>query len=160
MNHRLLPILRNALRLGGGLLLVTGILKVLSGFGSVRMLEESDPILSLRVQHLMWIVGLLEVVIGGYVMRCKNPYFASGLLAWFSTALIIYRFGLLWIDYHRPCSCLGSLTEWIKIPDNVADNIIIALLIYITFVSCLSLLLLKNNQRSPLATAVGEIGRN
>jgi hypothetical protein len=35
---------------------------------------------------------------------------------------VIYRIGLDWVGYHKPCSCLGTLTDSLHIPPQTADG--------------------------------------
>jgi len=44
---------------------------------------------------------------------------------------VVYRLGLWWMHWHRPCSCLGNLTDALHISPQVADNVMKVLLAYL-----------------------------
>ncbi len=61
----------------------------------------------------------------------KRQTLALGLVAWMSTNFVVYRLGLWWMDWHRPCSCLGNLTDALHISPQLADNIMKWLLFFL-----------------------------
>ena len=54
-----------------------------------------------------------------------------GLVAWVATNFVAYRLGLWLVDWHRPCVCLGSVTDALRISPQAADNIIKVVLAYL-----------------------------
>jgi hypothetical protein len=44
---------------------------------------------------------------------------------------LVYRLGLWWMDWHRPCNCLGNLTDALHISPQAADNVMKVLLAYL-----------------------------
>ncbi|HEU5396317.1 MAG TPA: hypothetical protein VFV81_04060, partial [Verrucomicrobiae bacterium] len=61
-------------------------------------------------------------------------------LAWLSSAFLIYRTGLWFIDWHRPCHCLGDLTETLHLPAVWADDLMKMVLLYLLIGSYASLI--------------------
>ena len=51
--------------------------------------------------------------------------------AWLATNFLVYRLGLWFIGWHRPCACMGSLAGILHLSDQAADNIMKGLLAYL-----------------------------
>jgi len=115
----------------GAILAITGIAKIWSGLGNSKFLAVIDPIFGIKFGQLMLVVGAAEIVIAAICFFSKRQTLALGLVGWISTSFVVYRLGLWWIDWHRPCSCLGNLTDAIHISPQVADNIMKVLLAYL-----------------------------
>jgi hypothetical protein len=96
---------------------------LVSGLGNARILLGSDPILGLQFNHLMIVVGLLELAIASICLFGRHHALATNLLA--------YRWGIWWMGWHRPCSCLGNLTDTIHVSPQMADNVMKAVLVYL-----------------------------
>lgn len=110
---------------------LTGVSKIWAGFGSARVLTTVDPIFGITFGQLMLAAGVAEVVVAILCYSSKRQVLSLGLVAWMSTNFVVYRLGLLWMDWHRPCSCLGSLTEALHIHPDAADNLMKILLMYL-----------------------------
>ena len=116
---------------GWVILAITGIAKVWSGFGNSKLLAVADPILGIQFGHLMLAVGTAEIVIALVCFFSQRQTVALGLVAWLATNIVFYRVGLWWMDWHRPCSCLGNLTDSLHISPQLADNIMKVVLAYL-----------------------------
>ena len=125
------PFYRRFILSSGAILAITGIAKVWSGLGNSKFLAVIDPIFGIKFGQLMLVVGAAEIVIAAICFFSKRQTLALGLVAWMSTNFVIYRLGLWWIDWHRPCSCLGNLTDALHISPQTADNIMKVLLAYL-----------------------------
>ena len=115
----------------GAILAITGIAKVWSGLGNSKFLAVVDPIIGIKFGTLMLVVGVAEIVIAGVCFFRKRQTLALGLVAWMSTNFVVYRLGLWWMDWKKPCSCLGNLTDALHISPQTADNIMKVLLAYL-----------------------------
>lgn len=115
----------------GMILVVTGIAKVWSGLGDSKFLAVVDPIIGIKFGRLMLAVGVAEIGIALVCFFSKRQTLALGLVAWMSTNFIVYRLGLWWMDWKKPCSCLGNLTDALHISPQTADNIMKVLLAYL-----------------------------
>ena len=69
------------------------------------------------------------------------------LLAWLATALVMYRIGLKWVGYLKPCSCLGNLTDALNISPQTADMTMKINLAYLLVGSYANLLWISARQR-------------
>lgn len=115
----------------GFVLALTGIAKAWSSFGSTKVLAVGDPIIGLPFRWLLLTVGVLELIIAGVCFFNKNKRLAVLLVAWLATNFLTYRVGLWWMGWHRPCGCLGSLTDALHISPQTADNIMKVVLAYL-----------------------------
>jgi hypothetical protein len=115
----------------GVILVVTGIAKVWSGLGNSKFLAVVDPIIGIKFGQLMLAVGVAEIGIALVCFFSKRQTLALSLVAWMSTNFVVYRLGLWWMDWKKPCSCLGNLTDALHISPQAADNITKVLLAYL-----------------------------
>ena len=113
------------------ILVVTGAAKAWSAFGHIKILAVADPITGVQFGHLMLVVGVLELAIAGVCLFSKSQKLKLGLIAWLATNFVVYRLGLWWIGWKKPCSCLGNLTDALHISPQLADNIMKVILAYL-----------------------------
>lgn len=115
----------------GVLLLLTGVAKLVSSFGSGGILHTRDPVLGLSFQNLFIIAGCTEVMAASLCFFCKNAFLAAAVVAWLSTSILVYRVGVVWVGYHTPCRCLGTLTDALHIAPQMADILMRIILVYL-----------------------------
>ncbi len=107
----------------GLLLLFTALGKLISSTGQEGALAALEPISQMPFRYVFIIVGVAEICVGLTCFFGKGLLSRAMIVAWFATCLALYRIGLMWIGYHGPCGCLGSLTEMISISPGKADVI-------------------------------------
>lgn len=112
-------------------LLLTGAAKISSAFGGARILQTVDPVLGLHFSYVMIIAGALELLVAFVCVFERMRTLSLSLLAWLATIILAYRLGLWWTGWHRPCSCLGNLTDILHIQPQIADNIMKGVLAYL-----------------------------
>lgn len=110
---------------------ISGMAKVWSAWGSARLLQHLDPILNIQFGHLMFAAGVLELLIASICLFNRRQMLVSILVAWLATSLLIYRMGLWWIGWQRPCNCLGNLTDALHISQQTADTVMKIILAYL-----------------------------
>ena len=115
----------------GTILLITGIAKVLSAFGEARILGTNDPILGVSFRSLMSLAGVIELVISGICFLTNKYALSLDAIAWIATVFLSYHFGLSYVHWHRPCPCLGNLTDLVHIPPSLANLILTWVAIYL-----------------------------
>ena len=148
------PFLRYFIVSAGLILALTGIAKVWSGLGNSKLLAVADPIIGIQFGHLMLAVGLAEIVIALVCFFSKRQTVALGLVAWLATNFVFYRLGLWWVDWHRPCSCLGNLTDALHVSPQTADTAMKIILGYLLIGSYGTLFWLwRQNRHNPTTTA-------
>lgn len=115
----------------GIVLVVTGGAKVFSAIGPARALDVADPIFGVPFRHLMLFVGLVELFIAFLCLFTDRRQLSLLAIAWLSTSFVVYRVGLWWVGWHRPCGCLGNLTDLVHISPNAADNLMKVVLAFL-----------------------------
>lgn len=115
----------------GVILTVTGVAKIYSGCGVARVLMESDPVFGVTFRQLFLLVGFVEITIALVCFLDKHPSLSIMLVAWLASSFLVYRLGLTWIGWHRPCNCLGALTGVLRISPEFANNTMKVLATYL-----------------------------
>ncbi len=131
VRHRMWPLSRGFIASAIVILAVTGVAKVLSSLGHVRALDQVDSLFGLPLRALLALTGVAEVLLAGYCWRSSRLRFSVGLLAWFSSLLLLYRIELRALGWRQPCSCLGSLTDALHLSPDTADLIMKWVLAYL-----------------------------
>ncbi|HXT12923.1 MAG TPA: MauE/DoxX family redox-associated membrane protein [Candidatus Angelobacter sp.] len=125
-------IVRTFLQSAATLLIITALAKFISATGHARILEQPDPVFGIRFALLFWIVGSAELAVAFVCLFAKKLVFPAGSLAWLTANFAIYRFGLWWVNYQKPCPCLGHLTDALRIPPSITDVALKSALIYMS----------------------------
>jgi hypothetical protein len=141
----------------GVFLLITGVAKLVSADGNARILQNIDPILNLRFQEIFWIVGGLECGLAFICFLNKQILLRALLIASLASSFLVYRFGLWWVDYHRPCPCLGNLTDALHISPQIANTAMKIILAYLLIGSYGTLLWLWRQKSWATATTVSPV---
>jgi len=141
--------LRHFLQSAGTLLLITAFAKLASSFGNARVLDIPDPVLSISFRDMFRFVGVLELMIALVCFFGKSVTIRAMFVAWLATSFIIYRIGLLWVHYSRPCGCLGNLTDALNISPETADIAAKVVLGYLLLGSYFSLFWLWKEHTPP-----------
>jgi hypothetical protein len=110
---------------------LTAAAKLISSFGHGTILQTRDPLTGLQFQDLFRIVGGIETVVALVCIFSKRTWLPAGLVAWLATTFLAYRIGLVAVGYHRPCSCMGNLTDALHIPPQTADTAMKIILAYL-----------------------------
>lgn len=132
------------------ILALTGLVKLWSAFGEAKMLGIADPIFGMSFGNLMLAVGAVELVVAVVCLFSKNGKLPPVLVAWLGTSFLFYRIGLWGIGWHRPCSCLGNLTDALYIPTQIADTAMKIILAYLLIGSYAALFWLWRHRNSKL----------
>jgi len=115
----------------GVILFATAIAKVYSAFGSANALLVHDPITGLSFGHLIMSAGFVEFIVAYICLPKRFENVAVRLVAWVSMCFVLYRFGLVFMGWRRPCPCLGNFTDAIHVLPHSADNIMKGVLGYL-----------------------------
>ena len=128
-------------------LAVTGVAKVWTSFAPTKVLAVADPLTGISFGHLMLAVGVLELAIASVCFLAKSQKLKLVLIAWLATNFLAYRLGLWWTGWHKPCSCLGNLTDALHISPQTADMAMKIVLAYLLIGSYASLFWLWRQKR-------------
>jgi len=131
----------------GFLLMITATAKIVSSVGSVRVLQISDPVFGIQFRHLFLIVGGIEMIVCGYCFFGKRVRQQIALVSLLATNFLIYRLGMWFIGWHRPCPCLGNLTDALHILPQTADTAMKIILAYLLIGSYATLFWLWRQHR-------------
>jgi hypothetical protein len=145
--------MRNFIRSVGILLFITAIAKFVSGAGSARVLQTTDPLLSISFQYVFWLVGAVELIVALICLFGKKLGLQAAFVAWLATSFLLYRIGLVWVGYHKSCSCLGNLTDSLHIPPQTADTAMKIILVYLLIGSFVTLFWLWRQRKKKAAPA-------
>jgi hypothetical protein len=115
----------------GGGLAVLGLAKAFSAIGAARALDIPDPLIGIPFRQLLLLVGLAEVLISFFCLFTDKRRLSLLAVAWISTNFLVYRLGLWCIGWHRPCGCMGNLTDILHLSPHAADNIMKGVLAYL-----------------------------
>jgi hypothetical protein len=126
----------------GVLLLITAIAKIISATGGARVMLIPDPIIGISYRYLLIMVGLAELMVAIILLFGQRVNLKIILLAWLSTNILVYRIGLIWVGFKKPCGCLGTLTDALHISPTVADSIMKIVLAYLLIGSYAALFML------------------
>jgi len=113
------------------LLLITASAKLVSSFGSAKILLEQEPVFKVQFQMLFRIVGGLELVVALICLCNKRAWLPAALVSWLATGFVAYRVCLWRIHWEKPCHCLGDLTDALHISPQTADNAMKFILVYL-----------------------------
>ncbi len=115
----------------GAILLITAAAKFVSSFGSGKILMQTDPIFRLQFRYVFCFAGGLEMMVALICFLSNKVTMSASLVAWLATTFCAYRFGLWQIGWHRPCPCLGNLTDALHVLPQTADVILRIILGYL-----------------------------
>jgi len=115
----------------GALLLVTALAKLISSFGNSHILALPDPVFIIPFRWMFCLAGITELAFAYACLFSNKPLLRAMLVALLSTNFALYRLGLWFVGWHRPCSCLGTLTDALHIPPQTADTAMKIILAYL-----------------------------
>ncbi len=138
------------------ILIGTGAAKALSSLGEAEALYLGDPVFGVTFRHLLLVVGILEILVGCACFLPRAGGIAPALVAWMAANFLLYRVSMTLVGWHRPCHCLGSLTDVLHISPRMADRAAMALMIYLLVGGCASVWWLR---RCMEHCPVGDVGR-
>lgn len=113
------------------ILFVTGVAKLLSAFFSNELLLNQDHVLFPMTNKSVYLwAGICECVGTAYLLMEKSKAPRFFFLTSLGTLFGAYRVGLFWIG-EKSCGCLGSMADWMNLPDwavNASMNFAVAYL--------------------------------
>ena len=122
-------------RSAGVIFLITGAAKVYTAMGDTELLKYEEPVLFLSFRQLFFVSGVIELVLARWCL-VKTAPFMVGWIGWMALAITAYRVALWSANWRRPCNCLGSLTDSLRISPAAADMGMKVVLAYLLLVSC------------------------
>ena len=115
------------------ILVLTGLGKISSAFGTAQVLTTADPVVGIPFRVLLPLAGGFELIIAALSVWRRFPQRSRLLLvAWVSTMFVIYRVGLWAMDWHHPCGCMGNLAAALPFSDHTVDRVMRTALAYMS----------------------------
>lgn len=134
-------------------LFITASAKLISAFGSAKILQVPDPVFSLPYGELLLWAACLEFAILGTLLSAGRERAKLCLVGWAAGIFLLYR-GANWLMVGgAPCPCLGTVTDYLQIPKGVADALLFSFLAYMVFGYFLCTWLLSLKDRPVLKLA-------
>lgn len=134
-----LPWIRGFLSSAGVVLAATGLAKIASALSSGDVLRTYDPVLGLTLGTLFAWVGMVEVTVALVCLTSRRMGLPVVLLVWLGASFVSYRLGLWWMGGPKYCSCLGTMTETLRLSPVAADLALKLALAYLLLGSLIAL---------------------
>jgi len=113
------------------LLLITGVAKLISAFGTAYVLQSPEPITGFSFRAFFLVTGTIEIIAALFCLLTKQAQTRIRLVALLATNFMVYRIAVYWTGYHLPCPCLGDLAGALRISASTADLIMKCVLAYL-----------------------------
>jgi len=99
----------------GGILLVAALIRFVIAAGNAQVLALPEPMLGIPLRVAVLLVGGLELVVALVCLFGKRVGLQIGWLAWLATNFLILWIGLVWQHFSPQGTCIGSLTDPLRI---------------------------------------------
>jgi hypothetical protein len=99
----------------GGLLLAAALIRFFIAAGSAPVLSISEPIFGLSLRYAVLLVGVLELLVALICLFGRRPGVQLGWLAWAATNYLGYWIGLFMMQCQPHTSCIGNLTDPLRL---------------------------------------------
>ena len=130
------------------ILLTTAAAKLISAAGEARVLNATDPLLILRMRHVMIIAGVTEFALGIFLLLRRTISLQLGLIAWIASVFVLYRLGLWMKGAPRPCGCLGTVIDSLPLDPKTVEYTMQGLAAYLLVGSLSLWFVLARSNRS------------
>jgi len=97
------------------ILSVTCLAKLITVFGTERILIADDPIFNISNRHLLILAAGTELATIFAIIRLKNQAWSCLLSAILGAQFLLYRTFFAIGNYSGGCPCLGRLNDWIPL---------------------------------------------
>jgi DNA-directed RNA polymerase subunit RPC12/RpoP len=99
----------------GAILLAAALSRFLIAAGSTQVLALPDPMLGIPLRYAVLAVGALELVVALICLFGRRVGLQIGWLAWLGANYIVFGIGLVWQHCPPKATCIGSLTDPLRI---------------------------------------------
>ena len=103
------------IRVGGAILLAAALIRFLIAAGTSPALALPEPFIGVSIRTAVLIVGGFELVVALFCLFGRWPWLQLGGLAFLATGYAVYVLVLLAKGVQVQASCLGSLTDPLRI---------------------------------------------
>ncbi len=120
----------------GGILLAAALERFLVAAGSTPVLSMPDPMLGLSLRYAAMLVGGFELAVALICLFGRRPGLQLAWVAWVATNYLVYWIGLIMMRCHPQTTCMGSLTDPLRLTREMSGFIIGLLPFYLLLGSC------------------------
>jgi hypothetical protein len=117
--------------LSGAVLLIVSASKLIVSFAYIPISLLQDPVFLMPIRQVLRMVALIELIAALICFFGHSITLRAVSVAWLSSCFVLYHLGLHYLGYHKPCNCLGLLTEILHISPRTADIAIKVILAYL-----------------------------
>lgn len=110
---------------------LTALMKFISLAVNPSAYNYSDPIFPFLQQNVATLfAALLETAIATIILAQRSSRISEQCILTLYGLFGLYRFGIWFLNYRKPCNCAGEIGAWLSIPDAVTASALIAFLLY------------------------------
>jgi hypothetical protein len=131
----------------GVLLLAAALNRFLIAAGSARSLSMPEPLLGIPLHYAVFLVGVVELVVGLICLFGKRLGLLLGWLIWLSFDYVVYRAALLYLHCNPQTSCLGDPIDPLHLSRTILGPILPFLPFYLLLGGCAAALWLWRTGR-------------
>lgn len=143
--------IQSFIKSAGAILLFSALVRFLIVTGNAPLLSLPDPALGIPLRYAVLIVGAIELIVALICLFGKKIYFQTGWLAWLGTNFVAFQAGLFWMHCHPQATCIGSLTDPLRLSRGTSGFILATLPICLMLGSYAALIQLWIGRTSRLA---------
>jgi len=99
----------------GGILLAAALIRFVIAAGNAQIMVLPDPMLGIPLRYAVLLVGGLELVVALICLFGSRVGLQLGWLAWLATNYVVFWIGLIWQHCAPQGTCIGSLTDPLRI---------------------------------------------
>jgi hypothetical protein len=99
----------------GAVLLAAALTRFLIAASNAQVMAVPDPMLGIPLRHAVIGVGAFELVVALICLFGRSVGLQLGWLAWLGTNYIVVWIGLLAMHIHPQATCIGSLTDPLRL---------------------------------------------
>jgi DNA-directed RNA polymerase subunit RPC12/RpoP len=115
----------------GIILLAAALVRLLIAIGNAQVLSLPEPMLGIPLRYAVLMVGTFELAVALICLFGKRVGLQIGWLAWLSTNFVMFWLGLLITHCQLQGSCLGSLTDPLRLSRGATGYLSELILLYL-----------------------------
>jgi len=139
----------------GGILLFSGITRLIEVFGNVQQLDISAPIVLISFRQLLGYVGIVELIVACLCLFANKRTLSLLLITWLVTICGVYRAGLWTIGWYHPYPISVNLMQTFNISPFIADGVATTTSTFL-FIGSLGMLWIENGKTHAAASPTKE----
>jgi DNA-directed RNA polymerase subunit RPC12/RpoP len=108
----------------GGILLAAALIRFVIAAGNAQVLALPEPMLGIPLRYAVLAVGAFELVVALVCLFGKRVGLQIGWLAWLATNFLVFWIGLVWQHCSPQGTCIGSLTDPLRIYHGITGYVL------------------------------------